>query len=169
MLYDSGAAHSFISHDCVDRLGLCVFELPYMLIVSSLAGKPDKTCQCCLNCRFLIDGRSFVANLICLPLSGLYLILGMDWLSANYAMINCSEKSIVLPPITVEPVEYIFLFLNFVRLGSSESNDQGYVFLMASDVELEQVLDEIPIVREYLDSFLTIYLNLPRKGKLSFL
>ena len=52
--------------------------------------------------EFSFDGRSFVANLICLPLSSLDLILGMDWLSANHAMINGSEKSIVLPLINHE-------------------------------------------------------------------
>ena len=96
MLYNFGATHSFISHNCIDRLGLSVFELPHRLIVSTHVGKPVKTCQCCLNCHFQIDGRSFVANLICLPLSGLDLILGMDWLSANHAIINCSKKSVVL-------------------------------------------------------------------------
>ena len=78
MLYDSGATHSFISHDCIDRFGLSVSELLYMLIVSTFVGKLVKTCQCCLNCRFQINSRSFVANLICLALSGLDLILGMD-------------------------------------------------------------------------------------------
>ena len=153
VLYDSKATPSFISHDCVDRLGLPMSELPYVLIVSTPAGKPVKTCQCCVNCCFEIDGRSFVANLICLPLSGLDLILGMDWLLANRAMINCSEKSIVLPPIPMKTVEPICLFLNSIRIGSSESDNQGYVLLMASDVELEQVLDEILVVREYPDVF----------------
>ena len=134
--YNFGAIHFFISHDCADRLGLSMSELPYMLIVSTLAGKAVKTYQCCLNFHFLIDGRSFVANLICLPLSGLDLILSMDWLSANHAMINCFEKSIMLPPIPVELVEPICLFLNSVKVGSSESDNQGYVLLMESDVEL---------------------------------
>ena len=58
MLYDSGAIHLFISHDCVDRLGLPVLELPYMLIVFIPTKKLDKTYQCCLKCHFQIDGRS---------------------------------------------------------------------------------------------------------------
>ena len=53
-------------------------ELLYILIVSTLTGKFVKTCHCCLNCHFQIDGRSFVENLICLSLSSLDLILGMD-------------------------------------------------------------------------------------------
>ena len=150
MLYDLGARHSFISHDYVDIFRLSVSELPYTLIISTLAGKPVKTSHCCLNCSFLIDDRSFVANLLCLPLSGLDLILGMDWLSANRAMINCSEKSIMLPLILTE---LVCLFLNSIKVGSSESGNQGYVLLMTSDMELEQVLDEIPVVKEYPDVF----------------
>ena len=86
---------------------------------------------------FQINGRSFVVDLICLPLSGLDLILGMDWLFANHPMINCSKKSIMLPPIPVKPIESIYLFLNSVRVGSCATDNQGYVLLMASDVELE--------------------------------
>ena len=61
----------------------------------------------------------------------------MDWLSANRAMINCSEKSIMLLPMPVEPVEPICLFLNSIKVGSHEFDNQGYVLLMASNVELE--------------------------------
>ena len=73
-----------------------------------------------MKCHFRIDGRSFVANLICFPLSGLDLILGMDWLSTNHAMINCSEKSIVLLPMPDEPIESVCLFLSFIKVGSGE-------------------------------------------------
>ena len=59
----------------------------------------------------------------------------------------------MLAPVPVELIEYVCLFLISIKVGSSESDDQGYVLLMASDVELEQVLDEIPVVREYLDVF----------------
>ena len=50
-------------------------------------------------------------------------------------MINCSKKSIVLPPMPVKLVESICLFFNFVKVGNSESDNQRYVLLMVSDVE----------------------------------
>ena len=103
ILYDSGAMHSFISHDCICKLELPLSELPYMLIVSTSTGKPTKICQCCLKCHFQMDGRSFVADLICLPSSGLDLILGMDWLLAKHVVINYL-KSIMFPPIPGEPI-----------------------------------------------------------------
>ena len=68
-------------------------------------------------------------------------------------MINYSKKSIVLPSMPVEPIESICLFLSFVKERSCESDNQEYVLLMASDVELEQMLDEIPVVREYPSVF----------------
>ena len=49
-------------------------------------------------------------------------------------MIDCSEKSVVLPPV---PVEYVCLFLSSIKVRSSESDDRGYILLMVSDVELE--------------------------------
>ena len=139
-----------------------------MLIVSTLARKLVKTCHCCLDCLFLIDARSFVVNLICFPLSSLDLILGIDWLSVNRAMINCYEKSIMLPRIPIEIVEPVYLFLNSVKVESNEPNNQGYVPLMASDVELEQVLDEIPVVKEYPDVFPNNILKFPLEREIEF-
>ena len=68
-------------------------------------------------------------------------------------MINCFEKSIVLPFMPGKLVESVCLFLNSIKVGSCEFDNQGYVLLMASNVELEQVLDEIPLVGEYPDMF----------------
>ena len=36
-----------------------------------------------------------MADLICLPLSHLDVILGMDWLSANHIFLDCKEKMLV--------------------------------------------------------------------------
>ena len=143
-------------------------ELPYMLIVSTPTRKLVKTCHSCLNYHFQINGRSFIANLSCFPLFDLDLILGIDWLSTNHAMINCSEKSIVLPPIPMKTIESICLFLNSIGIGSSESDNQGYVLLMVSDVELEQVLDEIPIVTEYPNVFPDDIPEFPSEREIEF-
>ena len=83
VLYDLGATHSFISRSCVTTLQLPIFELRYDLLVSTPMNKPIRTSQVCFNLPFHIECRTFIANLIGLPLSGLDIILGMDWLSAN--------------------------------------------------------------------------------------
>ena len=78
VLYDLCTTHSFISLDFVTKLQLPVFELPYNLLVSTPTNKLVRTSQVCMKLLFQIDGRTFVADLICLPLFGLDIILGMD-------------------------------------------------------------------------------------------
>ena len=78
VLYDSGASHSFISHDCMSALQLPLSELPYELLVSTPTNEPIRTNHICMIVSLLIGGRTFTANLTCLPLSGLDIILGTD-------------------------------------------------------------------------------------------
>ena len=56
VLYDSGATHSFISHACVERLGLCATELPYDMVVSTPTNEPVTTSRVCLKCPITVEG-----------------------------------------------------------------------------------------------------------------
>lgn len=88
VLYDSGATHSFISHDGVKHIKLPIFLLPYDLIVSTLT-------NVLTNCRIFIINRSFYVNLICLPLSHLDIDLLMDWLYFNHVLLSCHDKTLI--------------------------------------------------------------------------
>jgi len=46
-----------------------------------------------------VEGRRFKVNLVCLPLEGLDVILGMDWLSINHVVIDCGRRKIVFREI----------------------------------------------------------------------
>ncbi|XP_017420339.1 uncharacterized protein LOC108330367 [Vigna angularis] len=96
-LFDSGATHTFVSEDCVADLGLVVRELQYDLAVATPTSGLVKASTLCARCSMVVEGRSFKVNLICLPLQGLDVILGMDWLSANRILIDCGEKKLVFP------------------------------------------------------------------------
>ena len=80
VLFDSGALHSFISHECVKKLGLSTRDLGCKLIVSKPTSGQVSTNSTCVGCLMEVEGRRFKVNLICLPLEGLDVILGMDWL-----------------------------------------------------------------------------------------
>ncbi|XP_027348076.1 uncharacterized protein LOC113871635 [Abrus precatorius] len=95
VLFDSGATHSFISVDCVKSLNLYVTELPCNVVVTTLTGKPVVTSRVCLGCAMMVHGREFEVDLICLPLSQLNVILGMDWLTANHVLLDCREKTLI--------------------------------------------------------------------------
>ncbi|GKV24936.1 hypothetical protein SLEP1_g34473 [Rubroshorea leprosula] len=44
------------------------------------------------SCRVMVEGRVLLANLILLGIVNFDVILGMDWLSTHYAMVDCYEK-----------------------------------------------------------------------------
>jgi hypothetical protein len=48
----------------------------------------------CLKCPLSMFGRDFAVDLVCLPLSGIYAILGMNWLEFNHVHINCFRKTV---------------------------------------------------------------------------
>ena len=71
-----------------------------------------------MNVSLRIEGRTFAANLIYLPLSGLNIILGMDWLSANRVMLNYSDKTVVFSSVlSPEPMTPLNLYLNSLAIN----------------------------------------------------
>jgi len=78
VLFDSGATHSFISQECVSRLRLVARDLGCELAVSTPASGQVSTNLTCSGCVIEVAGHKFKVNLICLPLEGLDVILGMD-------------------------------------------------------------------------------------------
>ncbi|XP_028801899.1 uncharacterized protein LOC114757073 [Neltuma alba] len=77
-LFDSGVTHSFIFDDYVSRLNMHTYELPCDVIVSTPAGVSVKTSKACLNHMIEFEGRTSTVDLVCLPLKGIDLIVGMD-------------------------------------------------------------------------------------------
>ncbi|XP_052736041.1 uncharacterized protein LOC108336753 [Vigna angularis] len=97
VLYDSGATHSFISKACFEKLRLVESELQFDLVVSTPAAGGIRTSTGCFRCPIEVEGRRFKVNLICLPLQGLEVILGMDWLATNHILIDFGKKELVFP------------------------------------------------------------------------
>ena len=104
VLVDSGATHSSISQECVSSLGLVTCELGCELAVSTPASGQVFTNFACSGCTIKVAGHNFKVNLICLPLEGLDVILGMDWLSDNHVIIDCGRRSVVFPETNELPL-----------------------------------------------------------------
>jgi len=99
VLFDSAATHSFISQECVSRLGLVVQDLGYELAVLTPASGEVITNLVCTECPIEVAGHRFKVNLICLPLEGLDVILCMDWLSDNHIIMDCRRCNVVFPEV----------------------------------------------------------------------
>lgn len=97
VLFDSGATHSFVSLNCVEKLDLPVRDLACELFVSTPASDLVVASKVCCGCPLVIEGRRFKVNLICLPLRDLDVVLGMDWLAQNNVLIDCGQKKLLFP------------------------------------------------------------------------
>ena len=78
VLFGSEATHSFISKECVGGLGLVMRDLGSGPIVTTPASGEVSTNSVCMGCPMEVADRRFKVNLICLPMEGLDVILGMD-------------------------------------------------------------------------------------------
>ncbi|XP_057747511.1 uncharacterized protein LOC130966710 [Arachis stenosperma] len=125
-LYDTGALHSFIILDKVEELGLKVSELAFDLHVHTLY-QTVVTRSGCRQIALKIEDRDFVHDLICLLMVGLEMILGFDWLSKNWVLLECFKRSIrFLPERECEVVVAEGSYLNSVSVNYSGEECQGY-------------------------------------------
>jgi len=62
VMYDSGAFHSFIAENCVEKLNMLTVDLPFDLSVFTLGNNPILTSNACWNCPLQIEGRDFLVN-----------------------------------------------------------------------------------------------------------
>ncbi|PKA59784.1 hypothetical protein AXF42_Ash011908 [Apostasia shenzhenica] len=92
-LFDSGASHSFISENVVQKLALLVYPLDDVLKVALPMGTMINVTSC-VNIEITIKDRIFPSKLIIVPITEFDVILGMDWLSLYRVIIDCREKKV---------------------------------------------------------------------------
>ncbi|XP_072093104.1 transposon Tf2-1 polyprotein isoform X4 [Arachis hypogaea] len=153
-LFDSGASHSFIAFEKAHELGLRMVVLGYDLKVYNATHEATVTRIGCPQVPFRVQQRKFVHDLICLPMTGLDLILGLDWLSKNHVLLDCSEKSVQFMPEGSEaPVVVNSYYLNSMIVNCSGTECQGIMLLTAGVSGDDQSLEQIPVVCEFPDVF----------------
>ncbi|XP_050896477.1 uncharacterized protein LOC127103257 [Lathyrus oleraceus] len=91
ILFNYGVTHSFVSIQCMKRLGLQAIPLSPPMVVTIVVDDVVETPLICESCSLSVNGRIFQIDLICLPLKKVDVVLGMDWLSANSVFIGCEE------------------------------------------------------------------------------
>ncbi|XP_047953706.1 uncharacterized protein LOC125199892, partial [Salvia hispanica] len=89
VLFDTGASHSFISELCVHTLGLPSSESEHRMMVSSPVGGMIEISRTCSNIEIVMGELKLVTHdLQVMAMRDTDVILGMDWLAANFAMIR---------------------------------------------------------------------------------
>ena len=95
-LIDPTSTHSYVYIEHVFDKIPAMEKLAYDMHVTSLLGHNISVNSVHKNCPIVIQAREFLANLIPLPFREFDLILGMDWLFKNRAIVNNGQKIVVL-------------------------------------------------------------------------
>ena len=91
VLFDSGASHSFIVASCVRVLGLKVETLDEPLPMSSPLGTKARIDRICRRCELEISRILLTMDLRVIDMLEFEVILGMDWLTAHWVVIDCDR------------------------------------------------------------------------------
>ncbi|XP_026459739.1 uncharacterized protein LOC113360445 [Papaver somniferum] len=94
VLFDSGATHSFISLHLAAYLGLKPVPMGFTLNVSSPLGNVVSLSKFCKDCEITFGDYRVKIDLISMSLQDYDVIIGMNWLSQNQAILECFEKKI---------------------------------------------------------------------------
>nr|XP_027187167.1 uncharacterized protein LOC113785005 [Cicer arietinum] len=146
VLFDCGTTHSFVSLDCVRRLGLPVSRLRYDLIVNTPTSDSVDTSSVCLDISIHVYGRDFRVDLVCLPLRLVDVILGME----------SEERD---KPINISTNQVKALLKEDVQL---------YMILASLEFKEKVVIRDVPIVCKFPKVFPEDVTSLPLEREIEF-
>jgi hypothetical protein len=153
ILFDSGASHDFLSLACARKaeLNLCATPTPYCI---STPGGRVVANQMVHKISLELAGRVFPTTLVPLEGQGIDVILGMKWMKMHRAVLDISARLVHLnSPIYGK----VSLQLSYV------AHLQASVYAAVA-----KSLDEIPVVRKYLDVFPNDLLRMPPNRDIKF-
>ena len=93
-MFDYGASHSFTIASCVKDLGLEVETLEESLHVSFPLETRVSVDKICRDCELEISGILLTVDLRVMDISKFDVILGMDWLTAHYVVIDYDHRRV---------------------------------------------------------------------------
>ncbi|XP_075486356.1 uncharacterized protein LOC142525961 [Primulina tabacum] len=161
VLFDSGATHSFISKRFTKKLGLTPELLVEPFRVATPTSKTVETHRVHRKCKICINEHLFQAELIQLNMVEFDIILGMDWLARNNAMVDCKGKSVRLRTPNQKEVVYhgkskerkSLLSASQAWKAMKSGADIYLATVNAVKEEIELKPGDIPIVRDFPDVF----------------
>jgi hypothetical protein len=145
ILFDSGASHTFISKNFVEKHCIPCTESREGFIIHSPGGQIF-TKEVAFHIPVILAGREFPTNIIVLKGQDIDIIQGMNWLAHHKAIINTDLRTIKLSYGHEE------IQLSIPIVVPAKPSGQVYEAIM-------QEIQDIPVVCEYPD---VIPKDLPR-------
>ncbi|GJZ88902.1 putative reverse transcriptase domain-containing protein [Tanacetum coccineum] len=150
MLFDSGADRSFVSSTFSSLLDITPSTLDTSYAVELVDGRISKTNVVLRGCTLGLLGHPFDIDLMPVELGSFDVIIGMDWLAKYHALIVCDEKD---PEVYSEGMS---------SLPSQVTSKK------AEDKSEEKRLEDVPIIREFLEVFPDDLPGLPPARQVEF-
>ena len=175
-LVNLGATHSFASKPFLDHFQIETQPLEGRMRVSFPARDPLVSDRVVRDSRVLIGGQEFPADLVALDMRDFDVVLCMDWLSRHRAIVDCYLKEVKLH----RPGKLKVKFRGICRELSSSmisakatqrmlcKGCQGYLAYVVETRKEGTLVDEIPVVREFLDVFPDDIAGLPLDREVEF-
>ncbi|GJV40421.1 putative reverse transcriptase domain-containing protein [Tanacetum coccineum] len=145
VLFDSGADRSFISISLASMLNIPSITIDTFYDIEMADGNLVSTNTVIKGCTLTLLNQPFEIDLMPIKLGSFDVVIGMDWLSKYHAKILCDEK-VVHIPINGETL--------IIRVMEKKSD--------------EKRLEDIPVVKEFLDVFPKDLPSLPPVRQVEF-
>ncbi|KAK4411555.1 hypothetical protein Sango_0228500 [Sesamum angolense] len=164
---DPGSTCSFISHDFAFRVHASIESLGHDLCVSMPAGGVMLVNTVVRSCLVVVEDVTLYADLVVINLREFDIILGIDWLSCNHALVDCQTKEVtvevnghmktvivgerkVIPNCLISAVTAF----NLIKEGC-----EVYLASVHDVAKISPGVSDVPVVREFPDVFPRNYLG----------
>ncbi|WVZ52360.1 hypothetical protein U9M48_003430 [Paspalum notatum var. saurae] len=139
MLFDSGATHTFLSKSYALRHGIKMCKLKENYHITA-PGSPVTTGLMARQSKVDIGPESFVINPVVLPHQGIDIILGMNWMVENDAVLHVGSREVQLKSKVTGKILKIHI------------PEQKHIEATVNATELQEI-KRIPVVCDFLDVF----------------
>ena len=180
ILIDPGASLSYIAPKMVEKCKLSVEKFENSWLVQ-LATSAKRKVTCFVNeCVVVMDHFETVVKLNVLPLGSYDLLIGMDWLEQHRVILNCYDKTFTClnsdrKPVSVKGTPRKTTIRQIFSLQLKRAVRKGYKVYAVTVTDEESLiktdklkLEDIPVLKEYIDVFLEEIPGLPPKRELDF-
>ncbi|GJW24028.1 putative nucleotidyltransferase, ribonuclease H [Tanacetum coccineum] len=141
VLFDSGTDFSFVSSEFANLLNMCPSIVRPGYVIEIADRKRVQVDRIFLDCKLELGNSLFSIDLIPLGHGSFDVIVGMDWLARNKAMIICHEKVVEIPVVGGEAL----------RIHGERAVGKDKILM---NVKVgEPKIGDISMVREYVDVF----------------
>ncbi|XP_055814099.1 uncharacterized protein LOC129883465 [Solanum dulcamara] len=161
VLFDPGSTFSYVSPAFADGLDLYCDLLDMPIRVSTPVGESVLVEKVYRSCLVTFVGSRTYVDLIILEMVDFDVILGMTWLSPNFAILDCNAKTVTLAKPGMDQLvwegDYISTLVQIISfLRAKRLVNKGCLAFLAhlrDDNSEVPTIESISIVREFMDVF----------------